>query len=293
MDVLLTVLGLLVVLVGLRDIYHGLLHPSGKGALARGLISGVWWVSKRLGHRLGSAVGPAAMVAVVVLWIALQALGWALVYLPHVPEGFVYSTGFDPARQPAFFDAVYVSLVALATLGFGDVVATAPWPRMAAPLQALTGFALLTAALTWFTQVYPPLARRRALALRLKGLADTGYVAGLGAYEPALVGQLVDSLTDEVLRARVDLTQHSESYYFQEQDPDLSLASQLPEAVALQEVAATSPSPALRAGAARLGAALEQLAGTLRADFVRAPEGVEATFAAYASDHARDPRRVR
>ena len=36
-------------------------------------------------------------------------------------------------------------------------------------LQGLTGFALLTASLTWFIQIYPPLSRRRALAMSLNG----------------------------------------------------------------------------------------------------------------------------
>lgn len=289
MQVLLTVLGAVITVLGLRDMYHSLLHPSGKGALSHWVMSAVWTVSKRTGHRFGSAVGPGAMVAVVVLWVALQAVGWALVYLPHVPGGFVYSSGVDAARYDDVAESLYVSLVTLATLGFGDVVATDPWVRMAAPLEALTGFALLTSALTWFTQVYPPLSRRRALALELKGLADAGYAEAMAELDPVAAGRALETLASEIGKARVDFTQHSESYYFQEEDPDLSLARQLPYALVLRDAAA-SPAPQLRSSAAVLSRALDQLGAKLRENFVDAGEDLHAVFAAYATDHARASR---
>lgn len=61
-------------------------------------------------------------------------------------------------------DAPYLSLVTVATLGFIDIVATAPLLRL---LIALIGFALLTGAVTWMRQIYPALTRRRVLPLRL------------------------------------------------------------------------------------------------------------------------------
>lgn len=290
MDVVLTVLGVVLVLLGLRDMYHSLLHPSGKGAISHSVMKVVWLLSKRTGHRFGSLVGPAVMVAVVVLWVALQAVGWALIYVPHVPEGFAYSPGVNPARYNDLFEALYISLVTLATLGFGDVVATGPWLRMAAPLEALTGFALLTAALSWFTQVYPPLSRRRALALELKGLADAAYADQLPALDPVTVARVLDTLAAEVGKARIDFTQHTESYYFQEEDPDLSMARQLSYALVLRDAADASPSPDVRMGARILSQALDQLALKLQRDFVASEADPESVFAAYAADHGRAPR---
>mgnify|MGYP006968083427 CR=1 FL=1 len=60
MDVLLTVLGIVVIVAGLMDMFHTLLHPSGQGRLSRLVLSTVWRGSKVTGHRAGSAVGPAA-----------------------------------------------------------------------------------------------------------------------------------------------------------------------------------------------------------------------------------------
>lgn len=139
MGIFLTVVGVAVIAVGLVDMFHTLLHPSGKGYLSSLVLSAVWRVSKATGHRLGSAVGPAAMVAVILLWVALEGVGWALIYFPDVPGGFMYSSGINPSAYPELAEALYVSFVTLATLGFGDVVPTDPWIRLASPAEALTG----------------------------------------------------------------------------------------------------------------------------------------------------------
>jgi hypothetical protein len=290
-DVLLTLLGIAVIAIGLWDMYHSLLHPSGTGAIGGRVQAGIWRISRRTGHRLGSAVGPGSMITVVVLWVLMQGVGWALVYLPHVPGGFTYSPGVDPVNYPDAVDALYVSLVTLATLGFGDVVATDPWIRLATPLEALTGFALLTAALTWFTQIYPPLSRRRSLALELKFLAEVDYADDIAEDDPETAARVLDGLAAEVAKARIDLTQHGETYYFQEEDPDLSLARQLPYALELRDRATASSAPRVRTGGRRLGLALEQLAAKLREEFVAAGEAPDEVFAAYAADHLREPGR--
>ncbi|MCY1159823.1 MAG: two pore domain potassium channel family protein, partial [Citricoccus sp.] len=219
MDVVLTIAGIAVIVVGLLDMFHTLLHPSGQGRLSRLVLTGVWKISKATGHRMGSAVGPAAMVAVIALWVALQGAGWALVYYPHVPDGFMYSSGVNPAEHADFAEALYVSFMTLSTLGYGDVVATDPWIRMASPFEALAGFALLTAALTWFTQIYPPLSRRRALALELKGLADVGYAEAVPEIDPAVLTRVLDAVAGEADKVRIDFTQHTEGFYFQESNP--------------------------------------------------------------------------
>lgn len=175
MDVFLALAGVTVILCGMLGMFHTLLHPSGTGRISRWVLAGTWRLSKSTGHRLGPAIGPAAMVAVVLVWVALQGLGWALIYLTRLPEGYAYSSGVDASDYPDFVEALYLSFVILSTLGFGDVVPTDPWIRAASPMEALTGFALLTAALAWFMQIYPPLSRRRTLALKLKGLAEVGY----------------------------------------------------------------------------------------------------------------------
>lgn len=290
MNVLWTILGAGLIAGGLYDMYHSLLHPSGKGPLSSRVLSSAWKISRATGHRFGSSVGPVSMIAVVVLWVLLQGVGWALIYLPHVPDGFTYSSGVDPTNYPAPAGALYVSLVTLATLGFGDVVATDPWIRMATPLEALLGFALLTTALTWFTQAYPPLSRRRALALELKSLADVDYAERIGNEDPTTAARVLDGLTSDVMKTRIDFTQHTETYYFQEEDPQLSLARQLSYAVELRDRAVQANTAQLRTSARRLGGALEQLSTKLRSEFLPTGMTPEEIFRAYARDHERSPR---
>ena len=289
MGLLLTLAGFALIALGFRDVFDSLLHPSGEGSLSRTLLRTVWRLSRRTGHRLGSAAGPAAMVLVIIVWVLLQGLGWALVYIPHIPDGFVYSPGVDPARYPEFLEGLYLSFVSLSTVGFGDVAPVDPWMRVASPLEALTGLALFTATLTWFTQAYPPLSRRRALAMELHGLAAVRWDEELAALEPAVVSRVLDGLTEQVVQADIDLAQNPETYYFREANPDLSLAAQVSYALVLRDAALAVPSAAVALSGRRLENALEGLGHRLARDFSFPGEDLEAVFAACARDQLQDP----
>ena len=291
MSAFLTVVGAGLILAGLLDMFHTLLHPSGTGRVSWLILSVVWRLSKFSGHRVGSAVGPTAMVFVVLMWVSLQGLGWALIYLPHIPHGFVYSPGIDPSSYPDFVESLYISVITLSTLGFGDVVPTDPWIRAVLPVEALTGFALLTAALTWFMQVYPPLSRRRTLALELRGLAEIGYAEKLELIETPTVARVLDALSANIGKVQIDFIQYTEGFYFQEKDPVLSLAKQLPYALQLRDVALLAESPTVRLSAQQLSVALDQLAVTLRSKFVHRGTGTFEVFAAYATEHGHDAQR--
>ncbi|MFM9372175.1 ion channel [Streptomyces sp. Da 82-17] len=103
-------------------------------------------------------VGPLGMVTVVALWALTVAVGWALVYWPHMPQRFSYAAGLEPTEHASPVDALYVSLV---TLGLGDIAPAAGWLRVLAPMEALVGFVLLSATVAWVLGIYPALARRR------------------------------------------------------------------------------------------------------------------------------------
>ncbi len=287
MTVVLTILGAVLILTGLNDMFHSLLHPRGSGVISHAILRGIWRVSRSLGHRFGSGAGPAAMVAVTVLWVILQVVGWALIYLPHVPAGFSYGPGVDPARYPEAMQALYISAVTLSTLGFGDVVATQPAIRLLAPAQALTGFALLTAALSWFTQSFPPLSRRRALALDIACLADADYASALADLDTATISRELSTLSSDVDKCVVDLVQHSESYYFLETQPSTSLARQLPYLMELRDRSAEFSSPDVRVASRRLESALDELATELDNQFLGSGGPPEEVFHAYARDHKR------
>ncbi len=290
MDVVLTIAGVVIIVLGLRDMFHTLLRPVGRGRLSPLILGAMWRLSRATRHRLGSLIGPAGMVVVIGVWVALQVLGWALIYLPGVPDAFTYSPGVDPGDYPDFAEALYFSFVTLTTLGYGDVAATDPWLRLVTPLQGLTGFALLTAALTWFAQIYPPLGRRRALALRLHGLAESDAAKQVDALDPVTLSRILDTLAAELANVRVDFAQHSEGFYFLEDDPQLSLARQAPYALRMRDAAAARAEVEVRLSAQQLTVALDDLGLTLRSQFLHRGDGTEEILAAFAADHGREPR---
>ena len=224
MSVILPVLGALLVLATLRDVFHTLWRPAGTGTVSILVMRAVWWVGERprLRRRLRPVTGPAALLVAILVWAALVTVGWALVYLPSVPEGFVHVSGVDPIERGAWAEAFYFSLVTLATLGYGDVVPDTGWLLAAAPLQALVGFALLTAAVTWIGQVHPAVTRRRALAARAHALARGGVTS-----EDEPPASVVEAVAADVAAVRTDLAQYDESYYFHDTCPQGSLADAL------------------------------------------------------------------
>ncbi|KRF08968.1 hypothetical protein ASH00_04650 [Arthrobacter sp. Soil782] len=284
MEVVLVILGAVLIFVGLGDMFHTLLHPAGRGSVTRKVFWLSWRASQHTGNRIGPLNGPGAMAVVALLWVLLQAVGWALIYLPQIPGGFSYS--FEEAGQRAgFVDAFYVSMVTLTTLGFGDVVPTVPWLRLVTPLEALAGFALLTAAVSWFGQVYPALARRRTLALQLSWLADTGYADRLQQFGSDAVVHTVHSLAAAVARLCADLVENTETYFFRDPAPSTSLARQLPYAMRISRRASRSPVAEVQAAGLHLEAALTAFSMTLKEEFQAGGDSPVDILAIYADEH--------
>ncbi|WP_164704693.1 potassium channel family protein [Blastococcus litoris] len=276
---------MLLVLV-LRDVFHTLFHPAGQGSLSRLILSGTWRVARWVGGptRLAELAGPLGVVAVIGTWGGAVVLGGALVYWPYIDQ-FSYSAGLNPDARADFLDALYLSLTTTSTLGFGDLVPTEGWLRVATPIQALLGFSLLTAAVTWVLQVYPALNRRRTLATRLTTLDQSGFREALPHADSAMAAILLSDLAGQVAQMRVDLTQYAETYYFRSQDARSSMPATLPYALDLVSAGRRSGRADVRLAATHLACALEDLAEHLRREFVQADGDVEEVLAAYAREH--------
>src|SRR5664279_4343400 len=168
------VVGSLLVAVVVRDVFHTLFHPIGHGSIAPQVMKFVWWLLRLFpsDRRIASLTGPLGIALVVLTWGAIAVTGWALLYFAQMPDGFAYGSELNPAGRNNMFDSLYISLVTIGTLGFGDIVPTSPFLRVIVPLEALFGFMLLTAAVSWVLQIYPALHRRRVLALQLSTLRE-------------------------------------------------------------------------------------------------------------------------
>ncbi|MCG2622853.1 ion channel [Arthrobacter sp. I2-34] len=262
-----TVLGAVLIAAGLVDVFQTLLHPGGRGKLSRLVTRAVWAAGRIAGGPVRSIVGPLAIGAVVTMWVVLEVLGWALICLPYVPDGFSYSPGLEPTAYPDAAEALYISLVTISTLGFGDVVATDGGLRLLLPLESLTGFALLTAAVSWFLQIYPALARRHVLAIRLAMLERTEYARILDSADDTSSSRMLEILARDFIQLRVDLMQNPETYYFHEPAAEILLPAPLVHAYELGRRARQSRRHDLRLAGELLTAALDDLAFFLRSEF--------------------------
>jgi voltage-gated potassium channel Kch len=282
-----TALGAAIVLLALRDIFHTLWHPSGRSGFSREVMAAVW----RAGHarrrrgRVSLLAGPLSMVIVVLTWVVLVVVGWTLIYWPHLPDGFFISEPLRETSRGGLLDALYLSMVTVATLGFGDIVPIQEWLRVAVPVQALLGFVLLTATVTWVLQIYPALIRRRALAIRLSLLARADAARVLAQDDVAMTAPLLENLATGLVQARVDLTQYAETYYFRDGEESTSLAANLETAVRLAEAAEASERADLRFAGHLLAAALDDFTRLLDTRFLRAGGGRRDVLQAYALDH--------
>ncbi|WJL94310.1 potassium channel family protein [Microbacterium sp. ET2] len=205
-----TVSGILLILVALNDVFQTLLRPSGTGRLTH-LIFRLAWSLRRT--RRVAASAPLTILAVIIVWVSLVTVGWALIYLPHMPDGFAYQS-VDASDYHPFAEALTMSMVALTTLGLGDVVPSQPVLRFVSPLEALMGFALLSASVSWFMQVYPALARRRAFDLLVHSLSEARTAEDLAALSAGRAADLLTAVTDSLSTLTADLVQNSEIFYF-------------------------------------------------------------------------------
>lgn len=280
-----TLLGAAIIVYGLSDVFLTLVHPHARGRMTRGIVAGVWRLTSRLGGRARAAAGPIATLGVVLAWTGAQAVGWALIYLPHIPDGFAYAQGVEPDRYHDAFEALYISLVTLSTVGFGEVVPIEPTIRMLTAVEAVTGFALLTASATWLLQLFPTLARRRAAALSLSLLGRAGYAERLEGMDAASAGAVLHEAARQIAGVRVDLGQSPESYYFREGEKPTSLGHALPIAVALAEAARSSSDVDIRLAGEVLNEALDDLGTCLHDNFGIVGDSRAELISAFAREH--------
>lgn len=282
-DVLWTVAGAGLILLMLVDVFYTLLYPHGSGPMCRTIMRGCWLLSRPSRGGASPIAAPAAMAAVIGAWAAMAVIGWALLYLPHLPEGFVYGSGVP--RQGDFIEAVYISMVTLSTVGFGEVVAGHPLLRLVSASEAVTGFGLLTATVSWILQMYPALNRRRALAHQLNLFREAAGRDGVSAMDPRHAAGLLEALASSVASVSIDLLAFHETYYFHEVEERGSLPATLAYAQQLVSEAEGSDDRELQFAGRMLEAALEDLATVLRGRFGHSGATSSDVFDSYSRHH--------
>lgn len=291
---MITLLGAVLIFVVLRDIFQQLFVPSGGGSLSRALMRLIWGAFRRLsGHRqaLLTLAGPTILVTIIGVWSGLLVVGWALIYWPRMPDGFLYATGLDPANNAGFVDALYLSLFTITTLGYGDITPTADWVRILAPLEALVGFALLTASLTWVTSLYPALRRRRSLARQItlvRGREEQESGDALGSMEATAAERVIGKLTSQLISVETELVQFPVTYYFHDTTERFSLPLAMPCLLRLAQQYDEENYPSeVRSRARELGEVIEDFTTTIASQTFLSlkDKGPKEVLEAYAHDH--------
>lgn len=292
-NLLITLAGAGLIAVGLYDQYRTLFQPSGRGVVSKHVAHATWQSVRRLAARhpaILSMGGPLAFISSVIVWGTLMIVGFALVYYPWMPEGFVYDPGLVPSETSGFLDALYLSIVTAATVGFGDITPASSWLQIVVPLQALNGFLIWTATISWLLSIYPDLSTRQVVAREASLLRDAEKRTGIDLLSlPESIGERkLDELAGRIVEIRGDLLQFPVTYYFHESDETSSLPATLPYLLDLaNRASARSNPPGVRLQGERLHQALDDLSQTLATRFLfvedRSPERV---FALYAAEHA-------
>jgi Ion channel len=296
MTLLTSLLGAGLILVALRDIFDTLFHPSGRGMLSRVLPRLLWHGARRFGRRyplVQELCGPVTLLAVLASWTVLLTVGWALVFWPCLTGGFSIAPGSGSSAHGSGVDALYLSMVTLTTLGYGDITPTSGWFKVLVPLEALVGFGLLTASLSWVISLYPAFSRHRSLAheVSLVREAETETGIGVAQMDALAAEQMLGSLTTQLIAVQTDLIHFPISYYFRSSNERFELSTAMPCLLRLaQEGDSAERAPGVRMRASMLRCAIGDFSATVGERFLNLPSASsDKILAAYARDNLHAP----
>src|SRR5205814_8182307 len=119
MTIALTIIGIVLILAAVRDIFHTLFNPSKQGDLSEWIARGIWRTTKRTIPRALNYAGPIAFVAVVLYWTLSMVFGFALIYFPRMSQSFAFSAGFEPPHSQTLLASLDASIGSPITLPTG------------------------------------------------------------------------------------------------------------------------------------------------------------------------------
>ena len=299
-SILVTVAGLLLILIALRDVFDTLFHPGGRAAVSRGIMRVVWRVYHPIARWRPGAIslaGPTALILIVAFWATLLIVGWAFIFWPHTPDNFSFQPGTEHGGLDGLVDVLYLSLTTLTTLGYGDVTPDAAWLRVIGPIESLLGFGLLTASISWLGSIYPAVQRRRALAYEIYLLREAQSETDIRVadLEPDSASAVYADLLSRVVATERDLVTFPISYYFAQDDHRFALSAAMPYVWDLAEQGAEEGTDdRARLRAMMLRDAVRDFALTVARRFHGdRTEDTRELLVAYARDHMRDPEVTR
>ncbi len=227
--------GLVILLALGADVFITVLHPDGHGGPITRRLSGGWWRLWRSAAPGGerrdrwlALGGPFLAALTPAMWALLLIAGFALIYCPWM-DRFLVSPG--SLRAP-WTEAIYYSGFVAATLGNGDIIPDLPALRLLTVIEAVSGFALFSAALSYILAVYRENGRKTTLAselaLHYHARASTSASGPMTQREDWL-----EHVARELMHVIGDHAQYPILHYFRPSDSRDSLALQLAPLVRL------------------------------------------------------------
>jgi hypothetical protein len=267
--VILTLIGSVVILAALQDLFHTIFHPTASGGISDWLELQVWRAFRRTGYIGLNFAGPMGFVLVVTYWSSSILVGFALIYWPRLPASFVFASGLDPGHYASFAGALNISLGSLITTSTG-VYASSISIQFLMGVEAVFGFAILSASISWILSIYPVLEHRRSLAheATLLHFAEERGIKRLEDVSDSDLQQILLGLASQLLTHRNELTQFPITYFFRENDDATALAGVLPYLTDIAEMSLKREGAA-RAAAAILGGAIDDYLKVIASSFLK------------------------
>lgn len=180
MGIAFAVLGLILVLIVLRDTFETIVVPKTVERNVRistfyyRLVWKVWhWAADRLPDGRARqtwlmSFGPLSLIFLFVVWAGILIYGFALVQF-----------GFETLEHGARFGLyLYWSGETFFTLGYGDVASTAGIGMFLSVIEAGTGFGFLAIVIAYVPTLYQAFSRREHLIVMLDSRAGSDSSAG-------------------------------------------------------------------------------------------------------------------
>jgi hypothetical protein len=185
-----TILGVSLVMLVAYDVYATILHARARSGPIGETLNRLFWrmgrviafrLSRPRRHKLLNIVGPLLLPSLIVVYIGILLVGFALIYYPRMPAQFIVQN--TVANTPGWAESLYFSGITLTTLGYGDLVPHSAMMRVVALVEAASGLALISLSITYLITVYGALEHKRAVALSFYHQAEEGAnVAGFIAH---------------------------------------------------------------------------------------------------------------
>jgi hypothetical protein len=178
--------GALLMALVLADVFLTVLYPrAGTEIISTRLARLVWLALRRIAPegskgRLLSLCGPLIVVALLLTWSILLALGAALIVHPQLGTNITSSNQDTPTD---FVTALYVAGSSLSIVGGSNFAPQSAGAKLLFLLNSVIGTSVISLTITYLMQIYGALRSRNGLCLKIHTLSnETGDAAELLAH---------------------------------------------------------------------------------------------------------------